>query len=228
MDLNHPLGPESTAIRITRMVGNPPMNGRPPARRRLTMLDLMLMVAAAALALAGFQFAVTHVFPGWLDYSRWPRWIGNPTPRAILYMLSDATAPLIPLAGAWTGLLLVLRMLPPRPPWRRIWRQPGMVACLAASFAITWAGAAAGLLLGIGRLFLTFQHDGLTFAQSWMVGHVFPLAGVAVASAWMPMRLSRRWPPPADWIDRAGRIVGVLWMTIGLAWTVRSYEPFVY
>src|SRR5262249_55754382 len=110
------------------------MSDHPPRhRRRLTLLDLVLMVVAAALALAAFQFALTYVFPGWLNYSGWPRWLTSPTPQVVLYMLSDATAPLIPLAGAWTYLLLVLRILPPRPPWRRIWRQPGMVACLAAA-----------------------------------------------------------------------------------------------
>src|SRR5436309_13184435 len=83
-----------------------------PRRRRMTLMDLTLAILAAALALAGFQFGVTRVFRGWLDYSRWPGWIARPSPRIVLYMLSDATAPLIPLAGAGTGLLLVLRMLP--------------------------------------------------------------------------------------------------------------------
>ena len=128
-------------------------------------MDLTLAVLAAALALAGFQFGVTRVFRGWLDYSRWPGWIARPSPRIVLYMLSDATAPLIPLAGAGTGLLLVLRALPPRRPWRRVWRQPGMAACLSALVALLWVGLSAGLILGIVLAFPAWRFDGLSFAQ---------------------------------------------------------------
>jgi hypothetical protein len=204
------------------------MNGQSaPRRRRLTLMDLTVMVAAAALALATFRFGVTRVFPGWLDYSRWPGWIARPSPRVVLYMLSDATAPIIPLAGAWTGSLLVLRMRPPRPSWRRVWRQPGMVACLAALLAMLWVGLAAGVMLGSPALFPSWRFDGLWFVQNLCVGHVFPLVGLAVAATWSQLLLSRRWTRPADWLDRAGRVVGILWMVIGLAWTLRSYEPLI-
>lgn len=204
------------------------MNDRPTApRRRLTLLDLNLMVAAAALALAGFQFGVTRVFPGWLDYSRWPGWIARPSPQVVLYMLSDATAPLIALAGAWTGLLLLLRTLPPRPSWRRALRQPGTAACLAALMAMLWVGIAAGLTRGLVAFFPAWPFDGLLFTQQLFVGHVFPLVGIAVASTWCQLLLSRRWPRPVDWIDRAGRVVGALWIVIGLVWTFRSYEGLI-
>lgn len=203
------------------------MNEKPTPRRRLTLLDLTLMVAAAALALAGFQFAVTRVFRGWLDYSRWPGWIARPTPRFVLYMLSDATAPLIPLAGAWTGLLPVLRMLPPRPPRRRAWRQPGMGACLAALLAMLWGGLTALLMLGLVSLFPTWRASGRSFVQEFFVGHLFPLVGIAVAATWCPLLLSGRWAKPADWIDRVGRVVGILWILIGLAWTLRSYNSLI-
>ena len=201
------------------------MNGQtPPQRRRLTLRDLSLMVVAAALAMAGFRFAMTRVFPGWLDYSRWPVWISQPSLRFLLYMLSDVTAPLIPLAGAWTGLLLILRMFPPRPSWRRVWRQPGMAACLAALLAMLWVGLAVSLIYAGLLLFPAGQFDELWFIQNLFIGHVFPLVGLAVASIWSQLLLSRRWTRPADWIDRAGRGVGILWIVIGLAWTLRSYE----
>ena len=201
------------------------MADRPaPRRRRLTLRDLSLAVLAAALAMAGFQFGVTRVFPGWLDYSRWPGWIARPSPRVVLYMLSDATAPLIPLAGAGTGLLVALRALPPRRPWRRLWRQPGMAACLSALVALAWVGLSAGLIFGLVSAFPAWRFDGLSFVQEFIVAHVFPLVGVAVASTWSQLLLARRWTRPADWIDRAGRVVGILWIIIGLVWALRSYD----
>jgi Zn-finger nucleic acid-binding protein len=139
-------------------------------------------------------------------------------------MISDVTAPLIPLAGARTGLLLVLRRLPPRPSWRRAARQPGIAACLAALLALLWVGLAAALMTLLLAFFPGWPADRLRFAQDLIVGHVFPLVGLAVASAWSRMLLSGRWPRPADWIDRAGRVVGLNWLLIGLARTLRSYE----
>jgi hypothetical protein len=204
------------------------MNAQPPLRRRLTLRDLILMVAAAALALGGFQFAVTHVFPGWLDYTRWPGWIARPSPRVVLYMLSDATAPLIALAGAWTGLLLVLRALPPRPSWRRASRQPGIAACAAALLAMLWVALAAGVMFAILSLFPAWRYDRLWFVQNLFAAHVFPLVGLAVAATWLHLVISRRWTRPADWIDRAGRVVGILWIVIGLAWTLRSYDSLIH
>lgn len=194
---------------------------QPP--RRLTILDLTLLVGFAALALAGFQFATTRIFPGWLDYSRWPDWIENPAIRTTIYMFSDATAPLIPVAAGWTGLLLVQRSIPPRPSWRQIARQPGMAACFAVVLAFAWVVLCTGVLLLMMWLF-SFDVDPLPLGQSMLLGHVFPLVGLSVAAAWFQLLLSRRWRPPRDWIDRAGRVVGVLWIVIGLIWTLRSYE----
>jgi hypothetical protein len=194
----------------------------------MTLRDMTLLVVAAAFALAGFQFGVTRVFAGWLDYSRWPGWIARPSPRVVLYMMSDATAPLIPLAGGLTGLLLVLRMVPPRPSRRRIARQPGMAACLAALLTLVWVGLAAGVFRVIVAFFPAASFDDLWFVQHLVVEHVFPLVGVAVASSWCQLILSGRWTRPADWIDRAGRGVGILWIMIGVAWTLRSYEPLLH
>ncbi|MFO0960281.1 MAG: hypothetical protein U0800_23045 [Isosphaeraceae bacterium] len=197
------------------------------AARRLTLLDLTLIVAAAAFALAGFQYATTRVFRGWLDYSRWPAWIEKPTPQIVLYMMSDATAPLIPLAGAWTGLLPMLRLIPPAPSRRRWTRQPGLAACLSALVVFAWVGITSLGAIGLVKCFPNWGLNGAAFIQELMIAHVFPLVGVAVAATWFQMAISGAWKRPADWIDRIGLVVGVLWIVIGLAWTFRSYEPMI-
>jgi hypothetical protein len=51
--------------------------------------------------------------------------------------------------------------------------------------------------------------------------------GLAVGATWLVQFLSGRWRKSADWIDVMGRIVGVLWIVIGLAWTLHEYLEFV-
>jgi hypothetical protein len=39
-----------------------------------------------------------------------------------------------------------------------------------------------------------------------------PHAGWAVAASWLTLIMNRRWRPERDWIDRAGRVVGIAWI----------------
>ena len=90
-----------------------------------------------------------------------------------------------------------------------------------------WVALAAGVVRAIIALFPAWRFNGVWFVQNLCVGHLFPLVGIAVASTWFHLILSRRWTRPADWIDRVGRVVGIFWIVIGLAWTLRSYEPLI-
>lgn len=51
--------------------------------------------------------------------------------------------------------------------------------------------------------------------------------GLAVGATWLVQYMSGRWRKSADWIDVMGRIVGVLWIVIGLVWTLHEYMEFV-
>jgi hypothetical protein len=44
----------------------------------------------------------------------------------------------------------------------------------------------------------------------------------AVAGAWLALALSGRWRPERDWLDRAGRVLGVCWIVAPFitAWTL--------
>jgi len=57
---------------------------------------------------------------------------------------------LIPVVAPSTFLPIALRMRSPRPSWRRIWRQPGMAACLAAVFGWCWTVVALLLAMDVG------------------------------------------------------------------------------
>ena len=47
-------------------------------------------------------------------------------------------------------------------------------------------------------------------ARYWRLTKEHPAP--AVAAAWLGLALSRRWRPEPGWIDRVGRLIGVLWL----------------
>jgi hypothetical protein len=111
-------------------------------------------------------------------------------------------------------LVLILRLRRPRPPLRRIARQPGAVAC----FSMVAYGLSCHALyilrdprlggwpwnMSVGQ-WIWFLLDNQEF--SWNV----------VAVVWIIFAAGRIGRPEAGWIDRAGRVVGWGWIVWGLA-----------
>jgi hypothetical protein len=94
--------------------------------RKFTLLDAMILVAATAaglgllqMFLAGGRFFQGTPFQG----------------RFSSYVLSGIEA-IYPFLMMWTFALFVLGLRQPRPPVRRLVRQPGMAACAAASLIL--------------------------------------------------------------------------------------------
>jgi hypothetical protein len=50
---------------------------------------------------------------------------------------------------------------------------------------------------------------------------------LAVATTWFLQYAGARWRRSTDWIDLLGRLVSVLWILIGLVFTVREYLGLV-
>ena len=131
-----------------------------------------------------------------------------------------------PVAVAMTLGVLAIRLRMPRPRWRRLSRQPGVVACLA--LALSWvaagaytvgnvlsnhptAGTAPGLPPGT-----TFVRSSASFLEEFAVfGSV--LGGFAVVVAWSTLVLVGRWRLEPTWLDRLGRLIGVAWVGMALA-----------
>jgi hypothetical protein len=195
----------------------------------MTLLDATLLVSSAAIGMGLFQLVRRSLFQDWI-------WIiNNGFPDThnwsaldVIVLCSDLTVFLIPLVAPWTVLLILLRMRPPRPSWRWIWRQPGMAACLAALVGWCWSGLALILALDVGYVARSRRfHPPEEWAQRYLADEVFMYVGLAVAAAWIVLVFSGRWRRPADWIDLMGRLVGILWIVIGLVWTLRRYLDFV-
>lgn len=111
--------------------------------------------------------------------------------------------------------LFGLRCVPPRPRRSRIVRMPGTAALVAATFCAA-AVFGAWLLVGyplyrLGKL--TFQPFPLS-TQYPLILRVMLVAtvavGAAVAGAWGIVLMGRRVPGESDWIEWAGRVLGIL------------------
>ena len=173
------------------------------APRRLKLVDLVILVAASAVGVfilksaheARVENSVGLFNPPW---SLWIGWEVAP------FMISTA-------AG-----LLVARLLRPRPPWRRLFRQPGAIACLAML-----AHLAAGIVFSFGRSWVEVLkgRPGYPFTVDPFMDAGMS-SGMEVALVWAVLALARAWRPEPSWIDRAGRCLGglaiVLWIAVSL------------
>lgn len=174
----------------------------PANRRRFTLLDAMILVAASAGGLV-----LMRLF--WVSWGPFAD-MGLTTEVSLangVEWLPTAIALTTPCAAAWSATLLVLRWRPPRPA-RRPWQRPGILAnsiiglAILASvpvlaFIVWWSGPGPP-----GKLATVFLLTA-------------PALGVAVMACWLTLLLTRRWRRAADWIDRLGLLLGVFWIIAG-------------
>ena len=99
--------------------------------------------------------------------------------------------------------LLLLRLRRLRPRLRRLFRQPGAVACAVVMLAVPLDAPWMVLIFNTGY-WDTYN------AANIIVNHVG--GGYVVLGCWSTLALSGRWRAEPSWIDRAGRIIGVAWI----------------
>ena len=177
------------------------MKGSPTqaaAKRKFKLLDGLLLIAGIAMAMAG----VRRVFPTWptleeLDQVGW---------QASISLLLSATFILIPI-----------RLIPPRPRGKRLWRQPGWVASLSIALALLlwiFVRCSQMLLYSLGN-----KGKGIWFGSVYAETFIsdifiaFPEYAVfAIAAAWSILALTGVWRSEKGWIDWLGRLFGVCWL----------------
>jgi len=195
-------------------------------RRKFLLSDAIVLVAATAVGLAVFKPYVAALGP-----LRWTGPIGPATQFiGLIAGLWGCLIRAFPLVMAWTLAILGLRLRRPRARWSRLVRQPGLVAGLVAALVFAWrmAGFATmcarvigdpGLAVfnvrftgGIGG-FVAGPPGCLVFDMDHFV-NTMAMIGVAVASSWVLLLVSRQWRPERSWVDRAGRALGWFWIAI--------------
>ena len=185
--------------------------------RRFTVRDLMIVVAALALSFwlmpiefPFFQSELQDLAQQSLvrAAARFVRRTLNGQPSGVRNLTIQ------PMVAIWTLTVLLLELLHFRPPLRRVARQPGFAACCAVAMAIA--------LVGSMNFALTYNnyspaaplgvrvHDTLVSVLAFGHGQ----CGAAVAAVWLTLTLTCGWRPRPDWLDRAGRILGIFWIAI--------------
>ena len=191
---------------------------RPRMARRFSLLDGMIVVGAVALWLGQRRLWWNTDEYVW---SNLRYYLFEPVPwsksrlDAVLGMSLPLTTPMMISA---TLLTLAFRLRKPRPRWRRLASQPGLVASLVTGLALVAGYVFACALYAIRPPFqragfFTSPVDDMlicTFSYAWA-----PLAGFGVVVAWGLLAIMGRWRAEASWIDRLGRAVGVASIALG-------------
>jgi hypothetical protein len=175
--------------------------------RRFTVLDAMILIAAVALCL---------VIPS--------------TFRALLptrsYWIYDFRQYWLIMGSSWLAAgslaLAIVAVLVPRPAGRRRFRQPGVLAVVLVALTLTFnevqtLGHGITLYLTVGKSF----DNGVFW---WVFGPIYDMAfraGLAVLSGWFTLVLAGGWQSAMGWLDRSGRLLGWMWIALGLtAWVI--------
>ena len=169
-------------------------------RRRFTLLDVMILVAATAVGIAAAR--------GYLGAEgRACVWTN---PSWDFYRVRIAAA--APCLTAWGLALLGLRLGTPRRRLRRLIWQPGFSACLAEM-----VGVASALLRSALPPYQMMTQDQQDIWILMLVVKLAPSVVPAIATTWLLILLGGRWRRRSDWIDGAGRMLGLAWFVMFLA-----------
>ena len=178
--------------------------------RKFTLSDAMVLVAAAAGAMTLARFGLS--LPSHRSATAPQYWIAP-----VRIRVDEISAFLL----SWTLALLALRPARPRQRWSRLARQPGLAACYS-----TTVGFAFGLLhfvCFIGDVARSFKATGSRL-DAWLyhslLGGCSGMIATCIAMAWLTLRMSGRWQRDADWIGRAGSVLGWSWIALHLAMIV--------
>jgi hypothetical protein len=173
---------------------------RPVAPRRLTLLDMMALIAATAVGLA----LASALQPRYRDLGEATRFVALPFALQLHGAAVELTVALTaPLFASWTLALTVLRLRGPRiVPIG----SPGPAACVAASLV---------LMAGVPLNLMMYTPPGHPWVLAlWTSGS---WAGFVVIAVWVVLILRGQWRPEPNWIDRAGRVVGLYWIVVYVA-----------
>jgi hypothetical protein len=166
-----------------------------PQSRPFTLGDAMILLLALSLGLALARAGIVFLW----NYIRSVPLVQFRTLVVALALLRTLNTLLLNFLFFLLPAFLILRLKRPRAPLRSLILQPGFAAC-AAVLAVFIASLPFVLL-----------------APAGLAGQVIEIGGqillvVAVPLVWVTLIVTHRWNPEPSWIDRLGRILGVLWM----------------
>ena len=174
------------------------MDNRPP---RFTLADILLLVVATALGLAGLR--ILHG----LNFFTAEGYRGAPPSRMVVERIAVYSSPVL---IAWTLLVLLYTLRRPWPSLRQAVGQPGFVACVAVASALIDA-----TIYFAAR---AFTDDSLQPPISMYYFNasvtLIETAGLLIVGSWLALGLAKRRRPGPTWTDRFGCLVGLYWLIV--------------
>jgi len=192
-------------------------------RRRFRVLDVMILVAATAIACpVGLWIAQ--------QFSAEIFWSGLYKDFLSLFDSSDGDGMILeeavalggfffllfaPFAAAWTIALALIQLAGRREPLRSLANRPGAAAIFPAGITCAFVSVILVLKYHIND----FYNPHSPFSLELMFLLLPMLVGASVSGSWMMLLIGRRWNAEPSWIDRLGRALGVFWVIAGVALT---------
>jgi hypothetical protein len=189
------------------------------AVRRFTILDAMIFTAASG---PGFYHMMRNC-----DGDRLLQFHTNKI-GLILLVICNYLHYIVPLVAMMTLAVFLVRFRRPWPPVRRIFREPGSIACFGAitvvliemvrvvvshvTFVLDSVDAS---LTDFVREIASTDFSDLLWSSYWDLP---PRIGETVGVLWLVLFVSGRWHSRPEWIDRLGRILGLFWVLISPVW----------
>jgi hypothetical protein len=121
---------------------------------------------------------------------------------------------LAPVVASWSLALLSLRLVGPRPRFRRLARQPGLIAGFALLLSLAFSA--------VPLLIRALVKPAPTIYAEVLGWCILTLPAATTLASWMTLAVSGAWRPEPDWVDRFGRTLGVVWIVIGSSVLVYS------
>lgn len=173
----------------------------PIPARPFRIADALILIAALAVGAAMAR-------PPFVSLFVWKARGDIPPPASLLpSFLAYLSAVIYPVVAAVTIALIAIQLMPPRSSCRRLAREPGMAACLAAAIVLTLALFQS---IPVTRLYPDEWSRTNWLPEVWIMAS--RQCGFAVMGAWSTLGFSGSWRPTRDWLDRMGRILGIAWI----------------
>jgi len=185
----------------------------PTKRRKFTLIDAIVLIAATAIGLVPIRYAYAS---GFFSVS------AEVSAYEWYWLFAVGSYPVVvPILVAWSFALCALRLLQPRPRLRRLFRQPGMAATSAILLTLLLTVLKLCGSCGLNNLIydqiIKTSDERIVFETLYVVTST-QLSALCdtVLAIWMVLSLARFWRPEPSWIDRAGRALGILSLVYGL------------
>jgi hypothetical protein len=166
----------------------------PRLRRRFTLLDAMVLVAALAFGFVANR-PILPILDEFSGHDRFP-WLNSLT-----YAVAASAAP----AEAVLVALACLRFVRPGRSVREWWTHPGSSALAAGHVGLVGNAT----LFGGVSAFISFDK----YEHLLLIIVLFApfLAAVGTLCGWLTLRGAGLWRRPDDWLDRLGLALGGFW-----------------